>query len=121
MKDTSIRIKSHTKERLDKYSKRLKLTHNELIELLINIGEKNNFEDNYHVEIIEKIIQKESNRVIGFIRTQDKMIQQNSDNLESVYKNIELNERKRHNETLEKITTIINNIRLINNWIIGKK
>ncbi len=106
MKDSSIKIKSYTKERIKKHCSLLNFTQNELIELLLDIGEKNNFSNENLFHQIKKHTTAETNRIIGFLKTQDKMINQNSANIETAYKGIINNSEISTEELISKINRI---------------
>ena len=84
MKTTTIAVKNYIKERVIKHSKRLELNQNDLIEICLDIAEKNNFINDYSIEVILKNQVKEANRIIGFIKTQDKSLLQIQENI--IYK-----------------------------------
>ena len=81
MKTTTIAVKNYIKERVIKHSKRLELNQNDLIEICLDIAEKNNFINDYSIEVILKNQVKEANRIIGFIKTQDKSLLQIQENI----------------------------------------
>lgn len=80
-KATSVRVKSYTKELIIKHSKRQKITQDELIERAILLAEKNNFEFDLPVKKIEKYQISNTNRIIGFLKTQDKNLIQTENNI----------------------------------------
>ena len=99
MKTTTIAVKNYIKERVIKHSKRLELNQNDLIEICLDIAEKNNFINDYSIEVILKNQVKEANRIIGFIKTQDKSLLQIQENI--IYK-INNSERKISKEDMNR-------------------
>ena len=104
MKTTTIEVKNYIKERVIKHSKRLELNQNDLIEICLDIAEKNNFINDYSIEVILKNQVKEANRIIGFIKTQDKSLLQIQENI--IYK-INNSERKISKEDIKEIIDLI--------------
>ena len=104
MKTTTIAVKNYIKERVIKHSKRLELNQNDLIEICLDIAEKNNFINDYSIEVILKNQVKEANRIIGFIKTQDKSLLQIQENI--IYK-INNSERKISKEDIKEIIDLI--------------
>ena len=70
----NIRVSSYTHERILKFSKYFKMNQGSFIESVLNIAEKQNFSSEVQTDILQKSMQKETNRLIGFIKTQDKKI-----------------------------------------------
>ena len=98
MKTTTIAVKNYIKERVIKHSKRLELNQNDLIEICLDIAEKNNFINDYSIAVILKNKVQEANRIIGFIKTQDKSLLQIQENI--IYK-INNSERKISKEDIK--------------------
>mgnify|MGYP000176854042 FL=1 len=78
---TSVRVQSYTKELINKHSKRLGLSQGDLIEKAISVAEKLNFEYHLPLEEIKKTQVSEANRLIGFLKTQDKNLRQTEENI----------------------------------------
>ena len=73
---TSVRVQAYTKELINKHSKRLGLSQGDLIEKAISVAEKLNFEYDLPLDEIKKNQVLETNRLIGFLKTQDKNLKQ---------------------------------------------
>lgn len=80
-KDSSVRIKPHTKELILKHSRKRKISQNELIEQAILCAEQHNFSIEIPLKQIEKNQTIQANRIIGFLKTQDKNLQQMEENI----------------------------------------
>lgn len=128
-----IKIKLFTKERVVRHSKRMKMTQGDFIELCLDVAEKANFINEYPTEHLLKFQRGETNRIIGFLKVQDKnMIQieqniyhflkSNSTNnveeflkiLEKKLKNrihYEIQDRKQAERTFERIYFMISEIK----------
>ena len=78
---STIRVQSYTKELINKHSKKLKISQGELVERAISVAEKLNFEYNLPLEEIRKIQVSEINRLIGFLKIQDKNLKQTEENI----------------------------------------
>jgi len=78
---SSVRVKSYTKELINKHSKRLGISQGELIEKAISVAEKLNFEYDLPLDKIKKTQVSETNRLIGFIIKQDKKLKQTEENI----------------------------------------
>lgn len=76
-----IKIKKFTKERIVKHSKRLGMTQGDFVELCIDVAEKANFVNEYPTEHLLKFQRDETNRIIGFIKVQDKNLIQVEQNI----------------------------------------
>lgn len=78
---TTVRVQSYTKERIIKYSKKFKISQGELIDRAISVSEKLDFEYNLPLDEIKKMQVSETNRLIGFLKTQDKNLKQTEQNI----------------------------------------
>lgn len=105
MKITTVAVKSYIKERIIKYSNQLKLNQNDLIDLCLNIAEKNNFKDDFAIDVITKNQTQEINRLIGFLKTQDKNLLQVQENI--IYKIEKLNTERKESLNKEDIRQLI--------------
>ncbi len=85
-KATTVRIKPYTKELIIKHSKRMRITQNDLIELAILVAEKMGFEYNLPLKEIEKKQILQTNRLIGFLKIQDKNLKQTEENIYTFFK-----------------------------------
>ncbi|MCG8768610.1 hypothetical protein [Tenacibaculum finnmarkense] len=85
--DSSVRVKQHTKELIQKNSKKHKITQDELIFRAINIAEKMNFEYDLPLAEIKKNQVIQTNRLIGFLKTQDKNLKQTEENIYFYFQN----------------------------------
>lgn len=86
-----IKIKMFTKERIVKHSKRLKMTQGDFVELCLDVAEKANFVNEYPTEHLLKFQRDETNRIIGFIKIQDKNLIQVEQNIYHFLQNISAN------------------------------
>lgn len=86
-----IKIKMFTKERIVKHSKRLKMTQGDFVELCLDVAEKANFVNEYPTEHLLKFQREETNRIIGFIKVQDKNLIQVEQNIYHFLQNISSN------------------------------
>ena len=75
-KATTIRVKPYTKELIIKHSRAKKITQNDLVEMAILVAEKMNFKYDLPLKQIEKKQVTETNRLIGFLKTQDKNLEE---------------------------------------------
>lgn len=91
---TTVRVKTYTKELISKHSKKQKLTQNDLIEKAILVAEKMNFEYELPLQKIEKSQVHQTNRMIGFLKTQDKNMAQMEQNIYNFF-NQKLREDRR--------------------------
>lgn len=91
---TTVRVKTYTKELISKHSKKQKLTQNDLIEKAILVAEKMNFEYELPLQKIEKSQVQQTNRMIGFLKTQDKNMAQMEQNIYNFF-NQKLREDRR--------------------------
>ena len=80
-KDTTVRVKTHTKELILKHSRKRKISQNDLIEQAILCAEQHNFSTEIPLKQIEKNQTIQANRIIGFLKTQDKNLSQIEDNI----------------------------------------
>jgi len=80
-KATTVRVQSYTKELINKHSKRLGISQGELIERAISVAEKLDFEYDIPLNEIKKMQVSETNRLIGFLKTQDKNLKQTEENI----------------------------------------
>lgn len=80
-KSTTVRVKPYTKELIIKHSRAKNLTQNDLVEKAILVAEKMNFEYNLPLKEIEKMQVSQTNRLIGFLKTQDKNLKQTEENI----------------------------------------
>lgn len=71
----NIRVSSYTHERILKFSKMFKLKQGVFIDIVIDIAEKCNFSSETQTEILQKSTTKDINRLIGFLKIQDKNAQ----------------------------------------------
>jgi len=78
---TTVRVKSYTKELINKHSKRLGISQGDLIEKAISVAEKLNFDYDLPLDEIKKMQVSETNRLIGFLKTQDKNLKQTEENI----------------------------------------
>lgn len=78
---STVRVQSYTKELINKHSKKLKISQGELIERAISVAEKLNFEYDLPLNEIKKMQVSETNRLIGFLKTQDKNLKQTEENI----------------------------------------
>jgi hypothetical protein len=78
---TTVRVQSYTKELINKHSKRLGMSQGDLIEKAILVAEKLDFEYDLPLDEIRKMQVSETNRLIGFIKTQDKNLKQTEQNI----------------------------------------
>ena len=86
-KDTTIRVKMYTKELIVKHSRAKKMTQNDLVEQAILVAEKINFEYNLPLKEIEKKQVIQTNRLIGFLKIQDKNLKQTEENIYHFFNN----------------------------------
>lgn len=78
---STVRVQSYTKELINKHSKRLGMSQGDLIEKAILVAEKLNFEYDLPLDEIKRIQVSETNRLIGFLKTQDKNLKQTEENI----------------------------------------
>jgi len=97
-KDSTVRVKSYTKELILKHSQKQKISQSELIERAILCAEQHNFSTEITIKQIEKSQQKEANRIIGFLKMQDKNLRQTEENL---YQYFQSKMKADRNEVLE--------------------
>jgi hypothetical protein len=97
-KDSTVRVKPYTKELIIKHSRRQKISQSELIERAILSAEQHNFSTEIPLKQIEKNQQKEANRIIGFLKMQDKNLHQMEENL---YRYFQAKLKADRNEVLE--------------------
>lgn len=86
-KSTTIRVKPYTKELIIKHSRAKRLTQNDLVEKAILVAEKMNFEYDLPLKEIEKMQVSQTNRLIGFLKTQDKNLKQTEENIYHFFQN----------------------------------
>lgn len=106
MEYTTIKIDKITKERIVKYSRNLKMTQGNFLSYILEIAEKNNFQKEVGIDLIKKNISEDNNRIIGFIKTNDKSVNQVNKNLETVLNTIEKSSERRHEDLTDKINKI---------------
>ena len=83
---STVRVQSYTKELINKHSKKLGISQGDLIEKAISVAEKLNFEYDLPLDEIKKMQVSETNRLIGFLKTQDKNLKQTEDNIYHFFK-----------------------------------
>jgi hypothetical protein len=104
-KDSTVRVKPYTKELILKHSRKQKISQSELIERAILCAEQHNFSTEITVKQIEKNQQKEANRIIGFLKMQDKNLNQMEENIFHYFQSKLKADR---NEVLEFVEYTIN-------------
>lgn len=87
-KDTTVRVKPYTKELILKHSRKLKISQNDFIEKAILAAEQHNFSTEIPLKQIEKNQTIQANRIIGFLKTQDKNLHQVEQNIYQYTQNI---------------------------------
>lgn len=80
-KATTIRVKPYTKELILKHSRKQKITQNDLVEKAILVAEQSNFSTEIPLKQIEKMQVQQTNRIIGFLKMQDKNLHQAEENI----------------------------------------
>jgi len=80
-KATTVRVLPYTKELILKHSKKQGITQNDLIEKAILVAEQSNFSYEIPLKQIEKMQVLQANRIIGFLKTQDKNLLQTEENI----------------------------------------
>jgi hypothetical protein len=80
-KATTIRVKPYTKELILKHSRKQKITQNDLVEKAILVAEQSNFSTEIPLKQIEKMQVQQTNRIIGFLKIQDKNLHQAEENI----------------------------------------
>lgn len=98
--DSTVRVKPYTKELILKHSRNRKISQNELIEQAILCAEQHNFSTEIAIKQIEKNQTIQANRIIGFLKTQDKNLAQIEEN---IYQSTLSKLRADRNEVLEFI------------------
>lgn len=84
-KSSVVRVNSYTKDKIKTLSKKKGLTQGELILKALEVAEKMNFEYDLPLDKIAKNQVKESNRIIGFLKQQDKNMLQLEKNIQHFY------------------------------------
>ena len=85
-KASTVRVQPYTKELISKHSKRLGISQGDLIEKAISVAEKLGFEYDLPLGEIKKMQVSETNRLIGFLKTQDKNLKQTEENIYHFFK-----------------------------------
>ena len=117
VKDSTTRVSSHTKELILKHSRKMKISQNELIERAILCAEQHNFSTEIAIKQIERNQVIQANRIIGFIKTQDKII---AEIPQQIYESTTSGLRADRNEVLEFIfykTKKTLNKEVMNYWL----
>jgi hypothetical protein len=86
-KASVVRVNSYTKDMINRISKKKGISQGELILRALEVAEKMNFEYDLPLDKIAKNQTKESNRIIGFLKQQDKNMSQLEQNIYSFYSN----------------------------------
>lgn len=117
VKDSTTRVSSHTKELILKHSRKMKISQNELIERAILCAEQHNFSTEIAIKQIERNQVIQANRIIGFIKTQDKII---AEIPQQIYESTTSGLRADRNEVLEFVfykTQKTLNKEVMNYWL----
>lgn len=120
VKDSTTRVSSHTKELILKHSRKMKISQNELIERAILCAEQHNFSTEIAIKQIERNQVIQANRIIGFIKTQDKII---AEIPQQIYESTTSGLRADRNEVLEFVFYKIQKVlekEVMNFWVEKK-